>query len=993
MVSIQPWLLRCVLGLLVVFALQGNPAVAADWQYSGSVFLITTPDGANVPENTVLRNFPVLIRLSAEFFDFRQAQPEGADLRVFNAAGQALPLQVEEWDAERGVASVWVLVPEIVGNARQELLLRWGNPEAASLSDGRSVFGDVNDYLSVLHLDEPLQDSTGRLLAEDTGTSDTVGIVGRARRFPGGRGIFLGDQIEGFPKGAESHTTSAWIRPEAFNVRAVGWGNEQGQGKVILNFRSPAHIRMECYFSGADVAGTGPIRKGDWIHVMHTYKAGESLLYVNGQLDGVSRTDNAPLNIRTPARFWLGGWYNSYEYEGDIDEVRIARGVRTAEWARLEYDNQKPLQTLVGHLVRPGNTFSVSPSELSITEGSRQRVTATADGAMKVYWVMKPGNEETVVATDTLQYELEAGRVQGPQASMLEFRAVYADGVRSLQVPVTVHEELPEPQFRLTAPAAWDGRETLTLVPEITNLTDLQSKGVADLQVGWSTEGLAVISDSTSAGLKLLRAQNSGTLRVTATISNGGAPSTQTVSLTVREPASDPWEVRLAEADEKPVESQFFPRNDRNEGTLYYNGQVDADVPRVFLKLYADDVLVNAQDQAPNAEGRYAFTVSLKPGLIRYRTEFGVMQGAGEQVLERVGNLVCGDAFVIDGQSNAVSTDWGREGTEYSSEWIRSFGSMDGQTERGWGQAVRRDGGAWQIGYWGMELARSLVERQRVPICILNGAVGGTRVDQHQRNPQDPTDPKTIYGRLLNRIRLARLTHGIRAVFWHQGEADQGADGPDGGYGVETYERYFLSMAAGWKRDLPNVQHYYLFQIWPNACSQGGTRFSDRLRDVQRRLPRQFSHMSIMSTLGITPEGGCHYPAAGYARMAELMRPVVELHSYGQRAEQSVTAPDLLTIHQSPQQPNELVLEFDQPMAWNAATVSQFRLDGLQGRVVSGRVTGNQVRLQLTEGKPVSQVTWIVDRAWDAKALLYGTNGIAALTFCEVPVEQVGNGE
>jgi len=34
-------------------------------------------------------------------------------------------------------------------------------------------------------------------------------------------------------------------------------------------------------------------------------------------------------------------------------------------------------------------------------------------------------------------------------------------------------------------------------------------------------------------------------------------------------------------------------------------------------------------------------------------------------------------------------------------------------------------------------------------------------------------------------------------------------------------------MSAAWKQDMPNIQHYYLFQIWPNACSQGGTRQSD----------------------------------------------------------------------------------------------------------------------------------------------------------------------
>jgi len=45
----------------------------------------------------------------------------------------------------------------------------------------------------------------------------------------------------------------------------------------------------------------------------------------------------------------------------------------------------------------------------------------------------------------------------------------------------------------------------------------------------------------------------------------------------------------------------------------------------------------------------------------------------------------------------------------------------------------------------------------------------------------------------------------------------------------------------------------------------------NRLREVQRTLPAAFSKMSIMSTLGIEPPGGCHYPAAGYAEIARVI--------------------------------------------------------------------------------------------------------------------------
>ena len=41
-----------------------------------------------------------------------------------------------------------------------------------------------------------------------------------------------------------------------------------------------------------------------------------------------------------------------------------------------------------------------------------------------------------------------------------------------------------------------------------------------------------------------------------------------------------------------------------------------------------------------------------------------------------------------------------------------------------------------------------------------------------------------------------------------------------------------------------------------------------------------------MSTLGIKPPGGCHYPAAGYAEFARLICPLIERDHYGKCSDQ-----------------------------------------------------------------------------------------------------------
>jgi hypothetical protein len=145
--------------------------------------------------------------------------------------------------------------------------------------------------------------------------------------------------------------------------------------------------------------------------------------------------------------------------------------------------------------------------------------------------------------------------------------------------------------------------------------------------------------------------------------------------------------------------------------------------------------------------------------------------------------------------------------------------------------------------------------------------------------------------------------------------------------------------------------------------------------------------MSVMSTLGIKPEGYAHYPAAGYAEMARLMIPLVERDNYGKVFDKPITAPDLQKAYYTSGKLDEIALEFDQPMVWNHAQISQFYVDGKEGKVASGAVSGNVVRLKLAAAATAKTITYLVDRTWDPKNLLYGKNGIAALTFCEVPLQ------
>ncbi len=743
-----------------------------DWKHHGTCWLLTTKDGAELPGDAVVEQFPVLVRLTSAHFDFTKAQRLGEDLRIRDASGAALHHEIEHWDAQSGTASVWVRVPRITGDARQPLHLHWGNAKAKSASEGGKVFDASNGFLSVLHLSPALRDAVGTVRTVDSGTQSVAGMVGEGRRFDGRSGIQCGESIESFPKGASASSTEAWFRAEHANTTVLAWGKEQRPGKVMLNLLSPPRVAIQCYF--ADVEAKSPLALGEWTHVVHTYDREDSRVYVNGVLQGAS---TPLLDIPGVVRFDLGGWHG-HGFTGELDEVRISTVVRSPAWIRLCHENQKPLQTLVGPVVAAGDTFAASVPMLAVREGAAATVKATAGGAQKVYWRLVRDGQATTVAVDRFEFTLPASRVDGDQAMALQFVGVYPQETRTIDIPVTIREHVPDPVFTLAAPSQWDGRKPLALAPALTNLAALHAKGAGELRYHWRVEGAAAVQRREAGQLLLDRAMGSGPMLITLTLDNGGAAVVRSATVLVTEPARDAWVPQPWATDEQPADHQFYARDDRGKGTLVWRGTLPGKAERVFLRVLADGKPFATDDAKVGADRRFAMQVDLKPGLVHYRAELLTKAGGRETILLAADDLVCGDVLLVDGQSNAEATDVGKDDPPLHSEWVRSFGCMGGGQERRsvWGPAVcRAREGQLQVGYWAMLLGQQLVAAHGNPICILNGAVGGSRIDEHQRNEADPEDRDTIYGRLLWRARQARLTHGIRAVLWHQGENDQGA--------------------------------------------------------------------------------------------------------------------------------------------------------------------------------------------------------------------------
>ena len=150
----------------ILFVVNIASAQYADWEHSGSIYILTTPEGADLPASASVKDFPVLVRLHRDHFRFSEAGEAGSDIR-FSAGGKPLSYEIETWDKEAGAAAIWVRIPLIRGNERREMKLHWGNVASRSASDGRAVFNASNGYIGVWHLGRDVRDVAGNLDSED----------------------------------------------------------------------------------------------------------------------------------------------------------------------------------------------------------------------------------------------------------------------------------------------------------------------------------------------------------------------------------------------------------------------------------------------------------------------------------------------------------------------------------------------------------------------------------------------------------------------------------------------------------------------------------------------------------------------------------------------------------------------------------------------------------------------------------------------------------
>ncbi|NLE00759.1 MAG: DUF2341 domain-containing protein [Fibrobacter sp.] len=351
-------------------------AANPEWSYYKRIFLNTSETGVILTNN--IYDFPVLIRLNNSNFDFKDAKPDGADILFTTTNNKVLFHEIERWDSSAAQAEIWVRVDTIyANNARQNIVMYWGNPLASLSSNPNMTFDTALGFQGVWHLSEDGASTAFDATANSyhgtpygmSSASAVKGAIGIARSFNGTSSYIsmlnTSESKLDFPENGY-YSMSLWVYADTIDSiyhAIAGKGHEQ------------YYMQFKCFKSGKatwefvefhdqkgweytqDSTPPAPGAK-QWLYLTGIRSGKQQWLYINGEkvVDTAAVMAGTSYARNTLDNFMIGSYGRSVTipysqgksfFHGRIDEVRVCSVVPSDDWIRLCYENQKQNDALV----------------------------------------------------------------------------------------------------------------------------------------------------------------------------------------------------------------------------------------------------------------------------------------------------------------------------------------------------------------------------------------------------------------------------------------------------------------------------------------------------------------------------------------------------------------------------------------------------------------------------------------------------------------------
>ena len=299
--------------------------------------------------STPLADFPVLVRISEETIDgfYYEQCPSAANLWFTDANDDALPFEVDEWNAT-GTSLVWVSVPSFSSSAK--ITMHWA-PNAVYAADSppsREVWTRAG-YNAVWHFNGSGAESVTNLVPTTTrgtptynGNLSIPGPLGKTLWLDGSSDLrYVPDSAWTTLGDGPALSVSFWVRVtgSAGYTRMVScmsdWTKTSGYELTLQQSYTKITVGSSNKSQMQTDITTGP--NAQWKHFAGTWSGTIVKFYDDG-----AKKKEATLNaVVSPTEALTlggtGGTYTGNPLTGGLDEVRIRRMVSSEDWVAAEY--------------------------------------------------------------------------------------------------------------------------------------------------------------------------------------------------------------------------------------------------------------------------------------------------------------------------------------------------------------------------------------------------------------------------------------------------------------------------------------------------------------------------------------------------------------------------------------------------------------------------------------------------------------------------------
>ncbi|SOE23877.1 hypothetical protein SAMN06298216_4253 [Spirosomataceae bacterium TFI 002] len=453
-----------------------------------------------------------------------------------------------------------------------------------------------------------------------------------------------------------------------------------------------------------------------------------------------------------------------------------------------------------------------------------------------------------------------------------------------------------------------------------------------------------------------------------------------------------------AEVISFPKEKQLFSRDTNNNADVHFKIKNNQATQSLFsLVGIANGDTISSLSMSLNANEFWEFSIPISAGLINFSFFLYEKQNAVSNLVKKAENVVCGDVFVIYGQSNGLAifgvSDYD---TTLDDQWIRNA-EFSNNTDLIWYNGKKPNSSMGVLGLW---LAKQTVDGQEVPVAVINGCQGGQNIiNLGERNEINPKDKTTFYGKLLSRVTDALSIGNIKGFIWFQGEAETSA-GPQA---MLDYGGKLDTLYSNIINDFPPINHFVLMQInlLKNGIGEAGI-----VRNFQANFEINNPKVDRLATVGKSFwYDGIHYSRQGYESLAEMLYIYFDKNEYSpapvpgfksprlQKAVKDIGMNRLRLIFDDNQ---EVSMEEYLSRPYGRRYINPYIfINGQNHQIQSFENIGNEIRLEINNLSGANKITYLPSFFTDSNSpgydgpVIKNAVGFSALTFYDYQIKEL----